>query len=261
MLLTYAVQKGWLYQNVVPKKAVPKTRASRLAAKGEEEGKKKRYLNPDELDRLVGELPERYRALVLLMAFEGLRPGEAYALRVGKLQLTGERYYLHVVTSTSGFTKTGEPRTIPLFPSIGRLLEDHIRAYSNPDDPEELIFTADQGGPIHEQNFRDRVFTPAVKRAGINGGSYGPNALRHTAASFLAGAGFTLHAISKLLGHSRPSITADVYVDLFDESLEAMAASGERLVAARLPKAEGLTTSRAASELPSPVLALPAQSA
>jgi integrase len=238
MLLSYAVDHQWLYQNVVPKRAVPKTRASKLAAKGELEGKKKRYLNPDELQRLVSELPERYKTLTLLMAFEGLRPGEAYALKVGKLQWTGERYYLHVDTSTSGFTKTGEPRTIPLFPSVGRLMEEHIDRYSDRHDPDALIFTAEQGGPILEQNFRERVFTPATKRAGINGGSYGPNALRHTAASFLAGAGYTLHAISKLLGHSRPSITADVYVDLFDDSLEAMAVSGEHLVAERLGLSE-----------------------
>jgi integrase len=64
-------------------------------------------------------------------------------------------------------------------------------------------------------------FAYAVKRAGIE--RITPHDLRHTCASLAVSAGANVLALSKMLGHSKPSITLDVYADLFDSDLDAVA--------------------------------------
>jgi hypothetical protein len=73
------------------------------------------------VERLIAEGPERYRALIELMAWAGLRPGEAYALRVGKFDPT--RKTLTIDTAVFGETKTGESRTLD-----GTMLPDGLIA-------------------------------------------------------------------------------------------------------------------------------------
>lgn len=72
----------------------------------------KRYLDPAELARLLAEIPARFRTLVHLMARVGLRPGEAFALRIGKFDPL--KHELVIDTAASGDTKTGESRVITL---------------------------------------------------------------------------------------------------------------------------------------------------
>lgn len=83
---------------------------------------------------------------------------------------------------------------------------------------DDLIFTAPQGGPIFEANFRDRDFGPAVKRAGINGGAFTPNDLRHSAAAFAIAHGANVYSVQNMLGHAKASMTLDVYGSLWESS-------------------------------------------
>ena len=53
--------------------------------------------------------------------------------------------------------------------------------------------------------------------------------LRHTAASVMAEAGWTLQAVQRQLGHSSITVTANTYSHLFDEAVEAMADRLEHL--------------------------------
>jgi integrase len=48
--------------------------------------------------------------------------------------------------------------------------------------------------------------------------------LRHTAASLAISAGANVKAVQRMLGHARASMTPDVYADLFDADLDAVAA-------------------------------------
>lgn len=62
-----------------------------------------------------------------------------------------------------------------------------------------MVFTAPGGGPLADGNFRNRVFTPALRRAGVRPGT--PHDMRHTAASHLVQAGVPLYEVQMLLGH------------------------------------------------------------
>ncbi|MDP9027204.1 MAG: tyrosine-type recombinase/integrase, partial [Actinomycetota bacterium] len=48
--------------------------------------------------------------------------------------------------------------------------------------------------------------------------------LRHTAASLAISAGGNVKAVQKMLGHASAAMTLDVYADLFDDDLDAVAA-------------------------------------
>ena len=70
-----------------------------------------------------------------------------------------------------------------------------------------LVFTAPEGGPVDDGNFRDRIWYPAVEAAGIR--RFPPRIMRHTAASWLVIHGVPLYDVQALLGHKateQPSV-------------------------------------------------------
>ena len=50
-----------------------------------------------------------------------------------------------------------------------------------------------------------------------------PHDLRHTAASLAVSAGANVKAVQRMLDHASAAMTLDVYADLFDDDLEAVA--------------------------------------
>jgi integrase len=49
--------------------------------------------------------------------------------------------------------------------------------------------------------------------------------LRHTAASLAVSAAANVKAVQKTLGHASAAMTLDIYADLFDDDLEAVASA------------------------------------
>jgi integrase len=47
--------------------------------------------------------------------------------------------------------------------------------------------------------------------------------LRHTAASLAIASGANVKAVQRMLGHASAAMTLDVYADLFDDDLDAVA--------------------------------------
>jgi integrase len=218
-------------------------------AERKEQGKAKRrlrILNDDELARLVDATPDRWKAMIEAMAWVGLRPGEAVALKVGDFDALHRT--LHVRTALSGDVKTGEPREVRLPKIVADVLSEHItRTYEGVWDSQAPMFPKSDGQPIATKNefdaWRRRVFSKAAERAGVNGG-LSPNNLRHHAAAFAIGQGADVYAVQKMLGHAKPSITLDVYGYLWDASAGELA---DRLDAAikrsRKPATEAAVSS------------------
>jgi integrase len=204
----------------VPVERKPRTRARRMARAP----KPLRTITADELARLLAEMPERYRAMIEVMAYQGLRPGEAVSLRVGDFDPM--RRTLTVERSISGFTKTGLARTLTLPPSVAELLVAHIARFSPDTGDMAPMFTTESGGAIATKFAYDawsrRHFTPAVERAGL--GKLSPNDLRHYAVKFAIGHGADVFAVQKMLGHAKPSITLDVYGSEWESHAEELAA-------------------------------------
>jgi integrase len=223
-----------LTNNPAKKAHAPATRAERMQAAG---GKldERQYLTVGELARLLAEVPERYETLITVMARLGLRPGEAYASTVEKFDPL--KRTLLIDTSITGFTKTGLARTIALPAIVGEQLGSHIERWSSW-TPGALIFPTEGGTMINPANFRDRIFRPAVERAGLPAG-FSPNLLRHSAVAYAIAHGADVYSVSRLVGHAKPSITLDVYGSLWDTSAEQLAARLDTAIRGETPATEG----------------------
>jgi integrase len=206
------------------------------------------FLSARQVDAIATEVPDRDRALVYFLAYTGARMGEATALRVRNLDLLRRRVTIAESAPEvggkklePGKTKSGGVRTVPIFEDLGTELSSHLdrygkRAKDGELDREAFVFTSSNGGVVRQNNWRGRIFQPAAFRAGItrrgpSGKSEVPRVhdLRHTFASLAAEAGYTLHEVKEMLGHSTIQITSDLYLHLFPDT---MAEKAERLGAA-----------------------------
>jgi integrase len=178
------------------------------------EPRKARFLDEAEVDQIAGEVPERYRALVWTLAVGGLRIGEATALRVGDLDLKAGTIHVHRNAPEVGGhklldqpTKTARGnRTVDIPQGLSAMLADHLNRFGNRFDSGSLVFTTASGTAVSQSSFRQKVFWPAAKRASVEPAPR-VHDLRHTAASFMGRAGYTLLEAAEQLGHSATSMT------------------------------------------------------
>jgi integrase len=179
-----------------------------------------RFLDHAQVRALSEEVPGRYKALILLLAYGGLRIGEAAALRVKNVDFLRSR--VHIVEASKevdgqvivGETKTGRSRTVVLPTFLREELLDHLASFGQPSDPDSLVFKGPQGGPLRQHGFRSRVFVPAAKRLDLD--RVRVHDLRHTAVALAIEAGWHPRKIQEMLGHSSIQVTMDRYGHLFD---------------------------------------------
>lgn len=229
------VRQYYTAGNPVPKREAPTTRQERREAAPA--AARKRYLTEKELAALLREIPERYRALIEVMARMGLRPGEAVSLQVGDFDPL--RRALVIERAIGGFTKTGLARRLVLPAVVAEVLIKHLARFSTPSDPSAPMFPKADGTAIDSKNaldaWRRRHFVTASRRADVNHG-LSPNHLRHSAASFAIHAGANVFDVQLMLGHAKASITLDVYGELFEGSQERLAERlDEAIRASRVP--------------------------
>lgn len=194
--------------------------------------KRERYLTPVEVARLADALSPGYDALVLVMAFGGLRWGEAVALR--RRDVDVERGRLMVSRSLiekpgGGFmfkaTKTARARTVVVPPGVADRLIRHMSA--NSEDMETLVFTSTRGQPLRRSNFSRRYWQPAVTLAGLK--DVTPHDLRHTSAAFLIAAGAPALQVQTHAGHGSARVTLDRYGHLFPDAFDTTRVLLEKL--------------------------------
>lgn len=197
-------------------------------------------LTAEEVDRLVTALHDtttsyaglrtnhRYQALVFMGAWLGPRWNEAIGLRICDVNpLRREVVFGRQVINQNGThtfaevgSKTGDWRTVPVPQPVMDALTAHIARYRDDAAREDLVFTNAREGHILRGNFGRDALAPAVKRAGLEGRRVTWLTLRHTAASLMFDAGFTLFEVQHRLGHKSPTLTAKVYTHLMRERFE-----------------------------------------
>ena len=77
----------------------------------------------------------------------------------------------------------------------------------------DLIFPSNKGTPLEPSNMR-RDFNRVLEKAGLARIRF--HDLRHTAASLMLNNGIPVIVASKVLGHSKPSTTMDIYGHLYN---------------------------------------------
>lgn len=182
-----------------------------------------RFLTHAEIARLADAMDERYRALVLVLAYGGLRIGEAIALRPSRLLET--RRELEVAETAAwvkGHAHLGPPKTragrrrVALPGPVWDELMTHVAANAG-----EWVFPAPSGGLLQPQTWRRRFWTPATKGAGLEGLRI--HDLRHTAVSLWIEAGADVKRVAGRAGHSSVAFTLDRYGHLYPDADAALA--------------------------------------
>ena len=152
-----------------------------------------RFLSREQINLLADCIDPRFRALVLVAAYGGLRFGELGGLRRKRVDvLRGRVRVQETLTDVNGRLDVGEPktkrslRTVPLPRSIMRELEAHLVSYPEP-GADALVFTGHKGAPLRRSGFRRLWWQPSTKAAGLEGLKV--HELRHTFVALWVDAG------------------------------------------------------------------------
>ena len=270
-LLADAQEVGAVGQNVV---RTMSSRRKKAKGKGERRANRKLRVGVDipapvEIRGILAKAEGRWRPLLLVAVFCGLRASELRGLRWEDVDLkTGD---LHVRQRADRYNAIGAPkseageRTVPIPPSVLQALREWKlicprRRASDPDTPAELHFVFPNGRGMVEThaNIAQRGLAPAQIAAGVTvpvkdeegrpvrdddgkpmvTAKYpGLHALRHFYASWCinrvadGGLELPLKVVQTRLGHSSITMTADTYGHLFARADDsAELAAGERLL-------------------------------
>lgn len=203
-VLNYALNQGYISKN--PAYNIPK-----YVDHSVKEGKKK-FLTEDELHDILEDAKKRnikYYVLIRLLAYSGIRIGEAGALKWSDLKEDILNVNKTVTIDSTGVPTVAKPkteqsiRTIKLDDKTVNILND-FKKLSNGN---EYIFT----GAKYD------FLTPQNLNAFLRKYKISPHMLRHTHASLLFKAGVNPKVIQKRLGHASFEMTMDVYTHLFEE--------------------------------------------
>ena len=227
-LFNHAIEHGRVAFNAAQRPRQATMRSQRKGQAGGSRVDRSRILSNAQLALLASEMPERYGALIRFMARTGLRPGEVLALRVGAYEPLTRR--LTVEMAVSGDTKTGEAREFVLPKAVGEWLVEHLARFGDPSDSTALVFGGRDGEMLTLSGFRT-IFKRAAKRASLPP-HLNPNDLRHTAAAYAIEHGANVYHVQRMLGHSKPSVTLDIYGELWDGSMNKLADTLDEAISA-----------------------------
>lgn len=169
------------------------------------------------------------RLFVLVAGYGGLRWGELTALQPTHIGSDGTIRVMQAWSDVAGVLHLGDlknhqARTVPLPRSVA----DEVIVWAQKLPANAYLFHASEPViPLRNSNFRQRILTPALKRAGLPP-TITPHHFRDTCASLAIQAGANVLAVSKLLGHKDPSVTLRHYASLFPNELNAVAESLEK---------------------------------
>lgn len=158
--------------------------------------------------QIAGEVPDRYRLLVLLAAFGSMRWGEVAALRRSDIALDGSsiRIARAIVELPGRGIVFGPPksragvREVAIPEAIRDDLLKHITYYVG-EHPGSLLFTGElSGGPVRRSNFSQRVkWSSMVERLGMKGVHF--HDLRHAGNIWASKSGTSTRDLMARMGH------------------------------------------------------------
>jgi integrase len=178
-------------------------------------------MEPEQVRAMVEAVGARYRALVVLLAGTGLRPGEALGLTVDRVDFLRRtiRVDRQLITMAGEAPRFGpcktaaSVRTVPAPDAVLAELARHLEQF--PTGALGLIFTDSKGDPIR-RNALGHLWRRAAGPAGVEG--FTPHDLRHYAASVLIDQGASVKAVQRHLGHGSATTTLDTYAHLWPDA-------------------------------------------
>jgi len=184
------------------------TNSCRVRGAGVERSVERPIVGPDLVLQLADEIGARWRAMVLLAGFGGLRLGELLGLRRRHVDLDAATVTVdeQVVSLDGGNrmvtdTKTEAGRRVVALPQLViEALASHLDGLDS--DPEALLFPAEDGGLLPATTFY-KHWRQARHRLGRD--DLHLHDLRHAAGTLAAWTGATERELMARLGHANPA--------------------------------------------------------
>lgn len=186
-------------------------------------------LTPGQILELADAIDPRYRELVLLGCWTGLRIGELVALTPADIDVVHRQVSVtKIVTEVSGHFEFGPPKTkagrrvVPIVPWVA----DELTEYLDGKHTDDIAFPAPEGGYLRLSNFRFKTWRAATKAIGEPG--LRVHDMRHTAISiWVASNLYDPVKIAKWAGHTSVVTLLDRYAHVDpDANLDALDAIG-----------------------------------
>ena len=183
---------------------------------------------PHEIRLIMDHAPERYRPIIVVAVWTGMRIGEVLA---AKWKHVDWEENLYNVTET--LVRRGEfdtPKTthsaspVRLSPFVVEVLKDHRKAQAaerllrGPDyEDHGLIFATKKGTPYRYQNMSERILPNILRDAGVRA-DVKWHAFRHACATIMIANGESPKVVQAQLRHQMIQQTMDTYGHLWDDA-------------------------------------------
>lgn len=222
--LNIAVKRDMILRNVCVTVDMPKAEQREMQPLTQEEAK--RFLDAAGNDRL--------HALYVLAVTVGMRQGELIGLQWDDIDFTENSLFVRrTLNEANGKFVSGPPKTkrgtrrirLPQI-AVHALQAHRVRMAEEGQRDAGLVFCDHSGGPLRRQNVQRRSFKPLLKAADCPEVRF--HDLRHTYATLTLANGVPIRVVADTLGHSRTSVTMDIYAHVLpaQESVSAEAMDG-----------------------------------
>jgi integrase len=188
---------------------------------------------PKEVSAILHHAPARWRPMLVLAAFTGLRASELRGLHWEDVDL--KKNLITVSRRADRYNDLGSPksktsrRVIPFGPVVAHALRPgYVKAGGK-----GLAFPTNKGTIVEHSNLVKASIIPAAVAAGLQQYS-GLHCLRHFFASWClnretdGGLGYSFQQVNELMGHSSITITVDRYGHLFKSGDQGTLEAAER---------------------------------
>lgn len=231
-VFNFAVKRDFVQKNPFDLVELPRKRNKQLPDETDEKNFYTREQLIEFLSCLEKETNVKAYVLFRLLAFSGMRKGEALALtwrdinfktkeiRINKALSRGKNSKLYIKS-----TKTNEARTIKMDEKTMGVLrmwkkkqkEDYFKLGFNTSKPSQLVFSNEKNEFIQPSKTREWILYVQEK---YNLKKVTTHGLRHTHCSLLFEAGATLKEVQDRLGHSDIKTTMNIYTHVTKKAQE-----------------------------------------
>ncbi|MFJ7890003.1 tyrosine-type recombinase/integrase [Lysinibacillus xylanilyticus] len=233
-VLDFAMKRGFIQTNPFALVEMPTNLTKKASVTNDDEDEN--FYTREQLIQFLTclEQESNYKAFALfrLLAFSGMRKGEALALtwndlifttnelRINKALSRGKDNQLYVKS-----TKTGVARTIKMDDKTMAILkewkkkqkQDYLILGFNTMQPKQLVFSNEQNEYLQPTKTRKWILHVQKK---YNLGTITTHGLRHTHCSLLFEAGASLKEVQDRLGHSDVQTTMNIYAHVTKKAKE-----------------------------------------
>lgn len=233
-VLDFAIKRGFIQTNPFTHVDMPTTSSKKAIITDEDEAEN--FYTREQLIKFLSCLEQESNfkayALFRLLAFSGMRKGEALALtwddlnfttnevRINKAISSGKNNHIYLKT-----TKTGEARTIKMDDKTMSILkdwkikqkQDYLVLGFNTMKPKQLVFSNTSNEYIQPTKTRKWIIHVQQKYKLDKITTHG---LRHTHCSLLFEAGASIKEVQDRLGHSDIQTTMNIYAHVTKKAKE-----------------------------------------